>query len=221
MSNNRKVKMTITEIEPILSLDFEEKDEKEEKEEKKVRYSEIGHGFNREEFTCQVEYYWNPDQKNLCRRVPNPTSYSEAAFSGTLVIGRIIPKKVETIKYEPKEIEPIKPKPDVREIFAKYKTTINNVHDRKTSSVQLPAYVPKRKHKSSKRKKPVKHFKMLETLKINYDDDYDDYYDYYSDYNDDDDDYYGYNDGLESYDYLQCRGPYSENLSKCFGLCCN
>jgi len=210
---------TIADLEPILPLDTNDDSDE-------VKSSRIGVGFGKENFRFNVEYYWCDKRQNMCRRVINPTSYAEAAFCSTMVIGKFVPKKVEEVKIQPSFDGHKEEKPDYETVYKKHGSCITSFNKNINTSKTFkdPPYSQRRKHKTSKRNKVVKHYKLLEEFnyfesdQILYDYDYYDYDDdYYDDY------YYNYWHYYDDYcdDYSVCRGPYSDNFSRCFGMCCN
>jgi len=220
MNNIKQNAKTLADLEPILPLDIAD-------DGGKVKSPKIGTGFEKEDFKFNVEYYWCDKRQNMCRRIPNPTSYAEAAFCSTLVIGRIVPKKVEEVKTQPSFGGYKEEKPNYGFIYDKYSSNITSFDKGKNAlskTHNVLHYSKRRKHKTSKRNKVVKHFKQLDEfdyldsrlesdMEQDWSDYYDDYYaDYYADY---------YDDYYDDYYYSTCRGPYSGNFSRCFGLCCN
>jgi hypothetical protein len=245
-ANNIKICDAINSITPcgsdILPLDFDmdekSKVSKEFGDNTKIDNG-IGKGFMQEYTSYKCEYYWDNIKNGLYRRVVDCNSYAKAAYSRTPVVKPFIKSNKVKIDFVTKNCNKniLKYNPFPDEIYTLYEKNINADYDLKNKQTKTGS--SKRKHRSNKKNKPVKHYKLLNEQTLNnldndgfdeyddyWDNDYDDYDGYYYNYKtgrynnrffDDysDDDYY--NDSYE----LICRGSYNDSFSRCFGSCCN
>jgi len=178
----------------------------------------IGKGF-KQEHGYKCEYYWNNIKNGLYRRIIDCNSYACAAYSETPVVKPFINPiefKIDLVtKNYKKNILKYNPVPD--NIYILYDKNINadyNLNKTKQNKV-----IVKRKHRQNKKKKPDKHYKLLnEQFPNNWDSDENEDCSRWDNGDDFDDNYY--DNYWQNYDVI-CRGPYNDNFSRCFGLCCN